>query len=76
MTSPEFSASWLRQLRRRLCLTQTGFAHRYNISLRTIQKWEQGDRKPEGPALSFLWVISVMPEEVAATISKAPKSFQ
>ena len=71
MSHTQFSALWLQQLRQRLGLTQQEFSRQYSISLRTIQKWEQGVRKPEGPALSLLLVISAMPNQVASVISKA-----
>lgn len=40
--------------RRQLGLTQAGFAERLGISLRTYQEWEQGRRRPSGPAESML----------------------
>ncbi|MCG6659837.1 helix-turn-helix domain-containing protein [Halomonas campisalis] len=40
--------------RRALGLTQSEFAKRLGISLRTYQEWEQGRRRPSGPAESML----------------------
>ncbi len=35
-------------------LTQTHFAAAFGISVKTLRHWEQGDRKPQGPALVLL----------------------
>ena len=40
--------------RRELSLTQTEFARRLGVSVRTYQEWEQKRRKPSGPAESVL----------------------
>lgn len=40
--------------RRVLGLTQAEFATRLGISLRTYQEWEQGRRRPSGPAQAML----------------------
>lgn len=40
--------------RHELGLTQAAFAERLGISLRTYQEWEQGRRRPSGPAESML----------------------
>jgi putative transcriptional regulator len=44
----------LRALRALLGLSQAGLAARLRISVRTIQKWEQGERTPRGPAAALL----------------------
>ena len=38
-------------------LTQTEFAMMIGVSPRTLQNWEQGHRKPEGPALALLTIV-------------------
>lgn len=35
-------------------LSQTRFASTLGISVKTLQNWEQGNRKPQGPALVLL----------------------
>lgn len=40
--------------RQALALTQAEFAARLGISLRTLQEWEQGRRRPSGPAEAML----------------------
>jgi len=34
------------------------------VSVDTLQNWEQGRRKPEGPALALLRIADVSPEAV------------
>ncbi len=60
-----WSGEPLRRLRSdRLGMTQQEFALQFGIPVRTLQKWEQGSREPEGPARAYLAVISQIPEAV------------
>lgn len=43
-------------------LSQAAFAALLGVSLRTLQDWEQGRRKPRGPARSLLRVAERHPE--------------
>ena len=45
------------RLRRKLRLSQAALARFINTSVSTIQKWEQGTKKPSGPALKLLHII-------------------
>jgi putative transcriptional regulator len=64
------SAQRVRHLRaERLNMTQQEFALRFGIPIRTLQKWEQGAREPEGPARAYLTVIERIPEHVIAALS-------
>ena len=45
------------RLRRKLKLSQAAFARFINTSVRTVQKWEQGAKKPTGTALKLLHII-------------------
>lgn len=45
------------RLRRRLKLSQAALAKFINASVFTVQKWEQGTKKPSGPALKLLHII-------------------
>jgi putative transcriptional regulator len=49
-------------IRRRLNLSQSAFAGLMGVSLRTVQDWEQGRRRPSGPAKSLLRIVEQRPE--------------
>ena len=51
-------------IRKKLHVSQTEFAHLIGVSVDTLQNWEQGRRKPEGPALALLKVAETNPEAV------------
>ena len=51
-----------RVIREKLNLSQSAFASLMGVSKRTIQDWEQGRRKPQGPAKSLLRVAEQHPE--------------
>ncbi len=44
-------------IRARLGLSRPKFAARFGFSVRTLAKWETGERHPEGPARAYLTVI-------------------
>ncbi len=54
----------IQKLRKRLGMTQEKFANSFGISLGTLRHWERGDRKPQGPALVLLNLVSKEPETV------------
>jgi putative transcriptional regulator len=49
-------------IRQRLKLSQSAFAGLMGVSLRTAQDWEQGRRKPSGPAVALLRIAEQKPE--------------
>jgi putative transcriptional regulator len=49
-------------IRARLNLSQSAFAGLMGVSLRTVQDWEQGRRKPSGPAVALLRIAEQQPE--------------
>lgn len=51
-------------------MTQAAFAARFAIELRTVQNWEQGQRRPEGPARVLLQVIDREPEAVMRALRR------
>lgn len=57
-------------VRRRLGKSQAAFARMIGISVATLQNWEQGRRRPEGPARALLKVAAANPEAVAAALAK------
>ena len=60
----EVSQPEVREIRQQYALTQEDFARLFGISIRTLQKWEQGDRHPQGPAKILLSVIAKNPQAV------------
>ncbi|MEW5939389.1 MAG: helix-turn-helix domain-containing protein [Chloroflexota bacterium] len=48
-------------IRNKLKLSQSAFAGLMGVSLRTVQDWEQGRRKPSGPALALLRIAEQKP---------------
>ena len=54
----------VRKLRVKMSLSQTQFAAKFGFSLDSIQNWEQGHRRPEGPARVLLTVIAKNPSAV------------
>ena len=53
----EFSATQIKRLRMRSKASQSVFAAYLNTSLSTVQKWEQGKKKPNGPSLKLLNLV-------------------
>lgn len=45
--------SQIKATRERIGVSQSSFAAMLNVSTRTLQKWEQGRRRPTGPARSL-----------------------
>ena len=51
-----------KEIRSKFNLTQNEFASMLNISVATLRNWEQGRRRPEGPARVLLNVANSNPE--------------
>ena len=49
-------------IRAKLNLSQSAFAGLMGVSFRTVQDWEQGRRKPSGPAEALLRIAEQKPE--------------
>ena len=54
----------IKRVRRKLNLSQSEFALMIGVSLSTLQNWEQGRRRPEGPAQALLKVAASNPKAV------------
>ncbi len=52
----------LASARLKLGLSQSEFAKMLGVSLRTLQEWEQGRRKPSGAAKSLITIAIKKPE--------------
>lgn len=66
----EVTSHSIKETRQKYNLTQSEFAELLDVSLRTLQNWEQGRREPQGPAKMLLKVASVHPEAILDTIKK------
>jgi len=56
-------------IRKNMNASQSVFAAMLGVSARTVQDWEQGRRKPSGPALSLLRVAAVRPDAIREAIA-------
>ena len=54
----------VRSIRHRLGKSQSEFALMIGVSVATLQNWEQGRRKPEGPAQALLKIAAENPTAV------------
>ena len=63
-----FSPADVRAIRRKLDKSQSEFALMIGVSISTLQNWEQGRRKPEGPARALLKVAAENPNAVAQAL--------
>jgi putative transcriptional regulator len=69
----QFPESEVRKLRENYGLSQDKFASLIGISVATLRNWEQGRRKPEGPARVLLMVAAKHPEVLLDIAGNAPK---
>ena len=58
----------VREIRRRLGLSQSGFAAKFGLAPASVRNWEQGRRVPDGPARILLAVIGEHPEVVESVL--------
>jgi len=54
----------VKSIRRNLKLSRPAFADKYGFSSRTLQHWEQGDRRPQGAARVLLLLLQREPETI------------
>jgi putative transcriptional regulator len=59
----------VKAIRRKLGMTQAAFAAAFGFGLDAVQNWEQGRRRPEGPARAFLKVIDREPDAVRRALA-------
>jgi DNA-binding transcriptional regulator YiaG len=52
-------------------LTQVDFAQAIEISVHTLRNWEQGRRKPEGPAIALLRIAARHPRIIRENLESA-----
>ena len=58
-------------LRRFVGLTQASFARAMGISVHTLRNWEQGRRRPEGPAIALLRIAARHPRILRENLESA-----
>lgn len=59
----------VRAVRKRIGLTQEGFASRLRIPLATVRDWEQGRREPDAAARTLLRIVDKEPEAVLRALA-------
>lgn len=52
----------IKKIREKLHLSQMALSSLMGVSVRTLQEWEQGRRKPTGPAYALLRIARDHPE--------------
>ena len=62
----EYSAVQIQRIRKRSKASQGVFAAYLNTSVSTVQKWERGAKKPNGPSLKLLNLVDRKGLEVLA----------
>jgi putative transcriptional regulator len=64
-----FAPTDVKAIRAKLHKSQSQFASMIGVSVSTLQNWEQGRRRPEGPAQALLRVAAAAPDVVEKTLS-------
>lgn len=68
---PAPAAVNVRAVRKKLGLTQEGFARRFGFGLATVRDWEQGRYQPDQTARSYITVIEREPAVVQRALGTA-----
>jgi len=63
-----FAPTDVKAIRSKLGKSQSEFALMIGVSVSTLQNWEQGRRRPEGPAQALLRVAAEAPDVVARAL--------
>ena len=61
----------VRAIREAIGMTQVEFAAAYEFSVRTVQEWERGAKRPSGPARTLLRAIKGDPEGLRKALAAA-----
>ena len=61
----------VRDVRRKMGLSQAQFASRFGLPPATLRNWEQGRARPDAPTRVLLAVIAKHPEAVEDVLAKA-----
>jgi DNA-binding transcriptional regulator YiaG len=68
---PQYDAAKIRAIRERANVSQSVFAAALNVSPSTVQSWEQGARRPDGPSLRLLELADRQPATIFRTLRPA-----
>jgi putative transcriptional regulator len=63
-----YNAVDIRKLRESVNVSQSKFARMVGVSVDTVQNWEQGRRRPRGPAMALLRVFQRNPKVVVGAL--------
>ncbi len=66
----EFAPLDVRAIREGVGKSRSEFAQRIGVSLSTLQNWEQGRRRPQGPARALLKIAAHDPDAVTAALGR------
>jgi putative transcriptional regulator len=64
----------VRAIRRKLKLSQDGFAAEFGFTINQIRDWEQGRTNPRGSSRAYLMVIQHNPTAVLDVLRRSPRS--
>jgi putative transcriptional regulator len=59
----------VRSIRLQLQMNRKEFSNEFGFSPRTLEKWERGERTPEGPTRAYLMVIAKNPRAVQKALA-------
>jgi putative transcriptional regulator len=65
----ELQAEDVRAIRSKLAKSQEEFALMIGVSVATLQNWEQGRRRPEGPARALLRIAAKNPQAIVEALA-------
>jgi len=65
----KISADSIAAVRAKLGFSQAQFARAFGISIDTLQNWEQGRRRPSGPAKVLLRLAAKHPEAILEAVA-------
>ncbi len=66
----------VRSIREQLQLSQVEFAHRFHLSQRTLQQWEQRRAMPDMPARVLLKAIQLAPDVIAEAAADVQREME
>ena len=69
-----YSPSRVQAVREKAQLSQAQFARLLNVSVRTLQNWEQARREPTGPAKALLCIVEKEPAVALRALMQPDRS--